>query len=161
MAILTKSGRAAIARALSSLPLHFAWGVGDGSWLTPPSESPNATGLISELGRRTATAWAYVVPDSGGDISVTTGRFSLSPGNAPTNHLWVKANFALTDAPSSVIREVAVFSGSAPISGLPPGQAYFPPSQIADQGILLCLNNVSPIFRSPSIQENFEAVISF
>lgn len=161
MAILTKSGRVAIANAITSLPLHFAWGSGDGAWLTPPSESPNAASLIAEIGRRTATAWAYVVADAAGDIVTSTGSFSLSPGNAPTSNIWVKADFAFSDAQSSVIREVAVYSDTTVIAGLPPGQAYFTPSQIADPGILLYLENITPIFRSPTIQENFEAVISF
>lgn len=161
MAILTKSGRVAIANAITSLPLHFAWGNGDGAWVSPPSESPNASALISEIGRRTATSWAYVVPDVAGAVVVSTGSFSLSPGNAPTSHIWVKANFAFTDAPSAVIREVAVFSDTVLDSGLPGGQAYFTPDQLTDPGILLYLENITPIFRSPSIQENFEAVISF
>jgi len=161
MAILTKSGRVAIANAITSLPLHFAWGTGDGAWLTPPSESPNASALINELGRRTVTSWAYVVPNVAGDIVTSTGTFSLSPGNAPTSNIWVKANFAFTDAQSAVIREVAVYSDTVVATGLPPGQAYFTPGQITDPGILLYLENITPIFRSPTIQENFEAVISF
>lgn len=161
MAILTTSGRVAIANALSKLPLHFAWGLGDGAWMSPPSESPSASALLNEVGRRTATQWAYVVPDPAGTIVVTTGKFSLSPGNAPTNHLWVTANFDFTDAPSSEIREVAVFSDTEVVTGLPAGQKYFVPSEIADPGIMLYLENITPIFRSPAIQENFEAVITF
>lgn len=161
MAILTKSGRVAIANAIASLPLHFAWGSGDGAWLTPPGESPNATALIAEVGRRTATSWAYVVEDAEGEIVAPTGAFSLSPGNAPTSNIWVMANFAFSDAPSAVIREVAVFSDTEVIAGLPAGQAYFTPGQLTSPGILLYLENITPIFRSSAIQENFEAVISF
>ncbi len=161
MAILTTSGRVAIANALSKLPFHFAWGTGDGDWVTPPAESPSATALLAEVGRRTATQWAYVVPDPAGTIEVTTGKFSLSPGNAPTNHLWVTANFDFTDAPGDVIREVAVFSDSEMVGGLPVGQKYFLPADVADPGIMVYLENITPIFRSPAIQENFEAVITF
>lgn len=161
MAILTNSGRVAIANAITSLPLHFAWGAGDGTWLTPPSESPAATALVAEIGRRTVTSWAYVVPNPSGPISVTTGTFSLSPGNAPTRHVWLKADFSFTDAPSAVIRELAVFSDTTLVSGLPGGQAYFAPSEVQDPGHLLYLENIVPIFRSPLTQENFEAVISF
>lgn len=161
MAILTTSGRVAIANAITSLPLHFAWGTGNDSWVTPPAESSVATGLLAEIGRRTATQWAYVVPDVDGAIEVTTGKFSLSPGGAKTNHIWVVGNFDFNEASGSVIREVAVFSDTEIVSGLPGGQMYFTPSQIADPGLMLYLENITPIFRSPAIQENFEAVITF
>lgn len=162
MAILPNRGRVAIAHALKSLPLHFAWGTGDGAWTTViPPEDTNASALMAEIGRRTVTAADYVVPDPDGAIEVATGKFNLSPGGTPTKWLWVRANFDFGDASSSVVREVAVFSDTEIQSGLPSGQAYFTPSQVVDPGYLLYVEHITPIFRSPAIQENFEAVIAF
>lgn len=162
MAILPNRGRAAISNALKSLPLHFAWGTGDGAWTTAvPPEDTNASALMAEIGRRTAAAADYVVPDPAGSIEVSTGKFSLSPGGAPTKWLWIRANFDFADAPSSVVREVAVFSDTEIQAGLPIGQAYFSPSQVVNPGFLLYIEHITPIFRSPAIQENFEAVIAF
>lgn len=161
MAILTNSGRVAIANAISKLPVHMAWGLGDGAWVTPTPENPNATALQSEVGRRVATEILYVVPDPAGPIVVTQGSFSLSPGNAPTNNLFIRAEFAFSDAPSDVVREVAVFSDTVIDTGLPPGQEYFTPSEITDPGKLLYIEHITPIFRSPAIRENFEVVITF
>jgi hypothetical protein len=159
MSILTKSGRVAIAEALAARPLHVAWGSGDGSWTTPPSEDNEATSLISEIGRRVATVIGFVEPDDGGSIILPTGTFE--PSVTPTNCLYVRCEFAFADAPSSVIREVAVFAGTEIQVGLPPGQDYFVPSELDTPGRLLHLQNIAPIFRSPAIRETFEIVIIF
>jgi hypothetical protein len=161
MAILTQSGRTAIANALSKRPLHVAWGTGDGVWLTPPSESVSATSLMAEIGRREITQWAFIVPDVAGAINIRNSKYSLSPGGAPTRYLYVEANFDFSDASGSVVREVAVFSDAVLVSGLPSGQKYFAPSEVAAPGIMLYLENIDPIFRSPAIQENFRTVIIF
>lgn len=162
MAILPNQGRVAIAYSIKSLPLHCAWGTGDGAWTSVvPPENPDATGLMAEIGRRTVTAIDYVVPDPAGAIIVSTGTFKLSPGGAPTKWVWIRTTFDFGDASSSVIREMAVFVDTKVQAGLPPGQAYFTPGQITDPGLLLYLENQTPIFRSPAIQENFEAVIAF
>lgn len=160
MPILTKSGRVAIAKTLSEQPLHLAWGVGNGVWTTTvPAEDTEATALISELGRHTATQVAFVVEDAGGAIVLPTGTFSISP--TPTNNLYVRAQFDFADAPSSVVREIGLFVGTEVDTGLPPGQQYFTPAQITDPGILLHLEHFQPIYRSPAIRESFEVVITF
>jgi len=159
MPILTKSGRVCIAESVSLRAVHIAWGTGDGSWVTPPSEDPNATALLTEIGRRTADTVAFVVPDVAGAIVLPTGSFSLSV--TPTNNLYIKTSFDFADASSSVIREIGIFIGSVMVGGLPGGQRYFAPSDVADPGRLLHLENIEPIFRSPAIRESFESVITF
>jgi hypothetical protein len=161
MATLPLSGRAAIANAISKRPIHIAWGSGDGAWLTPPAESSSATALIAELGRRVATQFFYVVPDEAGAISVASGRYSASPGNAPTRHLYVTVDFDYAEASSAVVREVAIFSDTVVQSGLPGGQAYFTPGQITDPGLMLYIENLVPIFRNPQTTENFSVVVTF
>lgn len=159
MPILTKSGRVVIAESIAARPLHLAWGTGDGAWLTPPSESVNATGLQSEIGRRVASEVAYVVPDENGDIVLPNGKFSRS--GTPTNHLYVRTSFNFVDASSSVIREIGLFSGTVAQSGLPDGQQYFTPGEISSPGRLLHLENLAPIYRSPAIRPSFEVVVTF
>lgn len=161
MATLPMSGRAAIASAISKRPLHVAWGTGDGAWLIPPPENSTATALQSELGRRIITQWLFVVPDADGSISVSSGKYSPSPGNAPTRHLYISVDFDYADASSAVVREVAVFSDSVIQTGLPPGQAYFVPAEVTDPGLMLYVENLVPIFRNPQTTENFSVVLTF
>ena len=159
MPILTKSGRVVIAESIAARAVHVAWGTGNGAWVTPPSEDPDATALLAEVGRRTATEIAYVVADEDGDIVLPTGTFSRSV--SPTNSLYVSARFEFAEASSSVIREIGVFVGTVTDAGLPGGQQYFTPVQVTTPGRLLHLENFAPIFRSPAIRESFEIVISF
>lgn len=159
MPILTKSGRVVIAESIKARAIHLAWGAGDGSWTTPPSEDSNTTALLNEVGRRTATEVTFVVPDVAGDIILPTGRFSRTA--TPTNNLFVSTQFDFTDASSSVIREIAVFVGTTTDGALPPGQRYFIPSQVTSPGRMLHLENMVPIYRSPAIRESFDVVITF
>lgn len=160
MPILTKSGRVVIAESIKARAVHLAWGAGDGDWTTsPPAEDADATELISEIGRRTADEVSFVLPDPDGLIVLPTGTFTLSV--TPTNHLYIKAKFTFSDAPSSVVRELAAFVGTVTQAGLPAGQKYFTPDQITNPGRMLHLEHFQPIYRSPAIEESFEIVITF
>lgn len=172
MAILTASGRTAIARAIAAQPLHFAWGTGDPAWDTDgvPPEQIAASELLHELGRRTATSVQFVVPDDEGDVIVPVFNDPASGGNIrrrfavsaePTNNLFMRFNFDFEDAPASIIRELAVYVGSVPIEGLPAGQRYFTPAELADKGTLLALENLRErIIRSPNARQSFEFVLT-
>lgn len=160
MPILTKSGRVVIAESIQARPVHFAWGTGDGVWTTTvPSEDPDATALMNELGRRVADQVSFVVPDAAGSIVLPSGKFS--PSATPTRHLYCKTKFTFTDAPSSVVRELALFVGTEVQAGLPAGQKYFTPGQVTNPGRMLHLEHFQPIYRSPAIEESFEVVITF
>lgn len=65
LATLTKTGRAAIALAISSRPLHLAWGSGDPAWDADGATLPSlvsSTALLNELGRRTPSHIGFVEP---------------------------------------------------------------------------------------------------
>lgn len=159
MAILTTSGRTAMAVAVASKPIHLAWGQGDAAWDTTPVPEPvSATALVDEVGRRVATSIGYCTPDPAGEIVVPTGEFTASA--TPTNHLYLRFNFDFADASDKAIREAAVFIGTQVIEGLPIGQKYFLPSQIADGGILLALERFTKITRSPTVRQSFEFVLT-
>lgn len=170
MAILPRVGRAAIAASIKAQPLHLAWGLGLTSWGdNPPAESADATALVAEIGRRAVTSAQYVVPDSNGEYEFVTGadssgnpiisKFSISA--TPTNRLMISTRFDFGDAPSAVIREFGLFVGTQTIGGLPAGQMYFTPAQIANPGTLLQLENCKPIYRSASTRELREFLIVF
>ena len=159
MPILTASGRIVIAESIEARPIHLAWGLGDGAWTTPPSEDSTHTSLINEIGRLKASEVAYVVLDPTGDINTPTGIYKRSV--TPTNSMLLGFNFDFDNASSSVIREIAVFVGCTTNPALPGGQTYFVPADIVASGRLLHLENLAPIFRSPSIRENFQIVITF
>ena len=159
MATLTHSGRAALAAALASQTLHFAWGTGDAAWDTTPVPEPiDATALVNEVGRRLVTQVQFVTEDPTGEIIVPTGRYTVSA--APTRHLLFRIAYDFGDAPASVIREVALFAGTEVQAGLPAGQRYFEPGQIVAPGTLVALERITPIHRSPATRETFEHVIT-
>ncbi|MDR3353216.1 MAG: hypothetical protein LBO00_09520 [Zoogloeaceae bacterium] len=169
MAILTLSGRAAMAAAISTRPIHLAWGTGEPSWDadgTPP-ESTLATSLVSEIGRRTLTSWQFVIEDENGAITVNDvddptikKKFAPSPGNAPTNHLYMLFNFDFEDAPAATIREIGIFVDTVTDPELPPGQRYFTPDQLVDPGILLGLERHLFVNRQPSVRNFYEQVLT-
>ena len=73
----------------------------------------------------------------------------------------MKFNFDFEDAPTSTIREVAVFIGTVTQNGLPAGQKYFTPAQVSNPGTLLAVENIlEKIIRSPSSRQSFEFVIT-
>ena len=55
----------ALAAALASQTLHFAWGTGDAAWDTAPVPEPiDATALVNEVGRRLVTQVQFVTAHS-------------------------------------------------------------------------------------------------
>ena len=171
LATLTKTGRAAIALALSSRPIHLAWGSGNPAWDNEDAELPslvNATALVNELGRRTPATIGFVEPDDEGDIviPVATGaggevqeaRYRSVTGPSP--YLYVRTNYNFEDASNAVIREIGVFMDTALKEGLPAGQRYFTPDDLANPGLLVAAQIISPaINRSPSVRQTIEFVL--
>ena len=160
MAILTNSGRVAMAQSVKAQPIHMAWGSGDPTWdTTPVPESISASALLSEVGRRKATYVAYCEPDAAGEIIVPTGRFKETA--TPTKHLYMRFGFDFTDAPTSTIRELAVFVGTLTNPSLPAGQMYFTPAQVTDPGLLLVIEHIPKFDRSAAVRQTFEFVVTF
>lgn len=160
MAILTNSGRIAMAISVKAQPIHLAWGAGSATWdTTPVPESIESTTLLTEVGRRKATYVNYCTPDEAGEIIVPTGRFSESV--EPTKHLYMRFGFDFTDAPAAVIRELAVMVGSLTNPELPPGQMYFEPADVIEAGTLLVIEHIQKFERSASVRQTFEFVVTF
>lgn len=160
MAILTDSGRSAVATAILAQPIHLAWGNGDIAWdATPAPETPATSQLLAEVGRRKVTQALYCKPDPAGELVVTEGRFTVS--NTPTKYLYLRFAFDFTDASDQTIRELAVFIGTIAKSTVPLGQDYLLPSDIEDHGQLLVLEHIQKLVRSPQIRQQFEFVVQF
>lgn len=160
MAILTNSGRVAMAEAIVARPIHLAWGSGDPDWdTTPVPATISETALVDEVGRRLVSQTRYCTPDPDGEIVVPTGRFTESL--TPTKHLYMRFNFDFFDAPTATIREVAVFVGSETDPELPGGQMYFEPADIVSPGTLLVIERTAKFVRSSSVRQSFEFVVTF
>lgn len=171
LATLTKTGRAAIALALSTRPIHLGWASGDPAWDAADAELPslvNATALVGELGRRTPASIGFVEPDDGGDIviPVATGadgevqeaRYKSVTG--PTPYLHIRTNYNFEDASNAVIREIGIFMDTELKEGLPAGQRYFTPQDIEKPGLLVAAQIIQPpINRSPSVRQTIEIVL--
>jgi hypothetical protein len=160
MSILTISGRTAMAEALIEQPIHMAWGVGEATWdnVNPPNESVDAIALVEEVGRRAVFEKRFVVPDDDGDIVVPNGRFSFS--DIPTRNVYFSFKLDFEDAADKIIRELAVYTNTETDSALPPGQKYFLGTHITNQGILLLLENITPVYRNAATRETFEFVVT-
>jgi hypothetical protein len=162
MAILTNSGRAALAIAVRNQPLHLAWGSGDPAWDTTPVPEPViATALVAEVGRRGGPQVHYVVQDAAGSISLPSGRWEISV--APTNNLYLRFAYDYTDAETAHIRELGVFLGTVikpAVLTATPGKLYFPPADIQDPGVLLSLQRIPKITRSGQTRQAFEFVLT-
>ncbi|MBJ7309220.1 hypothetical protein ACFOLJ_30990 [Rugamonas sp. CCM 8940] len=161
MAVLQDDGRAALAEAVKSRPIHLAWGSGDPAWDSAGTapEPKNAAALVAEVGRRVATETRFVMPDPAGEISVVGGRYKLS--ETPTKWLLVRFVFDFLDAPAAQLREVGIFLGTVVKPELPPGQRYFIAADLLSPGKLYALERFDKTTRSPSIRQTFEYVLPF
>ena len=146
LATLTSSGRAGMAQAIAAMPLHFAWGSGLAVWdADPVLEDPEGE-ITIPVGRQ---------PDG----TVVTARFRAVL--EPTPFLYLRVNFDFADASNQVVREVGIFLNTTIQEGLPPGQKYFTPDQLADPGRLLAIQRMDPsIARSPAVRQTFDFVLA-
>jgi hypothetical protein len=159
-AVLTTSGRIAIATAIKARTAHLAWGTGSAAWgNTPPAPPTSATALLAEVARRKADQIEYCVADSNGAISVPEGKFSISA--TPTNNLYFKFHFEFADAVGSTIREQAIFLDTVAAAGVPVGQFYLLPAEVAQPGTLLVIERRAPIVREITTRQLFEFVVTF
>lgn len=160
MAILTDSGRAAVATAIKAQALHLAWGNGVVDWdAVPPTESVSTSSLISEVGRRKVTQVMFCVPDTNGEIIVAEGRFSIS--QAPTKYLYMRFAFDFPDGGTNVLRELGVYVGTVAKAQVPANQDYLLPGDVLDPGQLLSLEYIQKLTRSDQIRQQFEFVLQF
>ena len=159
-AVLTTSGRIAIATAIKARTAHLAWGTGDAGWgNTPPAPPANTTALVAEIARRKATLVDYCAPNANGEISVPEGKFSVSA--TPTNNLYFKFFFEFDEAVGSTIREQAIFLDTAATAGTPSGQFYLLPANVQSPGTLLVAQRTAPIIREITTRQLFEFVVTF
>lgn len=161
MAVLQNDGRIALAVAVATQPIHLAWGRGRPAWDSAPEPEPNnATSLIDEVGRRTATQVGYVVPDANGEIELPSGaRYTSSA--VPTRWVYVRFTFSFGDAAGQDIRELGIFLGSKTDPALPAGQRYFTPAQVTQPGRLYALDREPKLTRNGSVRQHYEYVLPF
>ncbi len=160
MAILTKSGRIAMAKAIAGLPIFMCWGQGGPGWEEePPAELVTAAALLDVVGYRAAASVQFCETATDGEISIPSGRFTVS--QEPTNHLYLRFVFDFEDAEGKTIREIGVMTGTTTIPDLPEGQHYFLPEQVQSAGDLLLLEHRKPLYREIGVRETFEFVVTF
>jgi hypothetical protein len=158
--ILTISARVALATYVKARTAHLAWGAGDVAWgSNPPAPAPSATALVAEIARRKATLVDYCAPDASGDISVPEGKFAVSA--TPTRNLYFKFHFEFDEGIGATIRETAIFLDTVMAAGVPVGQFYLTPAQVAQPGYMLLHERRAPIVRQSTTRELFEFVVTF
>lgn len=114
---LMADGHKAIAQFLINRPYYLAWGripVGDPVWtVNPPLIDTLLHGLEDEVGRRVASVQQYVEQDPLGTIEVESVKWSISP--VPTNHIYLKFDFAATDNQTDTLYSIGLFIGTIPM----------------------------------------------
>jgi hypothetical protein len=159
-AVLTLSGRTAIATAIKARTAHMAWGSGNTGWgLTPPQPAVNDSALVAEVGRRKASQVEYVVPDADGAIQLPQGNYSISA--TPTVSLYFKFFTDFDDGVGSTIRERAIFIDTVAATGVPVGQMYLQPNEVQSPGTLLVIERNAPIVREVTTRQLLEFVVTF
>lgn len=160
MAIMTTSGRRALAAAVKGSKLYMAWGRGSSDWDNErPREERGAEALTAEVGRRLIRQVQYCRPDPNGEIATSGQTWAPSPN--PTAHLHLRADFDFADGLGETIRELGVFINSRPKPGLPAGQTYFKPEEINHPGTLLALDHITAISRGVGSRIHFDFVLTF
>lgn len=159
MAILTLSGRAAIAAIIKDEPLYLAWGTGDAGWdTTPVAPTINDDDLEAELGRRKVESISFCVADAGGAIEFPGGE-KYSTTTTPTGMLYIRVVFAFDDEPTATIRETALFQGTVPAPGHE-SDLYLTAANVQTKGLLMTLDRIPKIVRSASNREIFELILT-
>lgn len=160
MQVLQVNGRKLLAKALAALPVHVAWGRGDGAWDAPPVTPTDRAQLMDEIARRVATEVYYVVPatELDGEIELPDKVFYKRSAE-PSGNLCVRAVFSMNEALGEKVREVAVFFGSVAKANVPPGQRYLTPDQLESLGEMYSCEFRSPVLRSGSVKGVEEIVI--
>lgn len=161
MATLVTSGRAGLAASVAAQEIFLGVGSGDAAWDdngTPP-EDITTSALMAAVGYRKAAQVDFATPDPAGSIVLPTGRYNISP--TQTNHLYLRFSMDFEDASTASIRETGIFLGTTPVAGLPVGQMFYLPTEIASPGTLYLLEHVTAINRTPATRETFEFVLTF
>ena len=159
MAIITLSGRAAIASIVKSATLYLAWGTGDSAWdTTPVAPSVNDDDLEAELGRRLVESISFCEADAGGAIEFPNGE-KYSTTLTPTGMLYVRVVFAFADESAGTIREVGLFQGTVPATGHE-ADTYLAIANVQTKGLLMTLDRIPKIVRSASSREIFELILT-
>lgn len=160
MAILTTSGRIALATAIKGSTLHLAWGSGEAEWdTTQPREPRSATALTNEIGRRKVNVVEYCTPQGDGDIVMLGARFAKS--DTPTANLHLRTDFDFNDGLGETIRELGVFVNTQILPNRPAGQTYFLPADLQSPGTLLAIDYITAIRRGVGARQTFDFVITF
>ena len=115
--------------------------------------------MLAAIGYRKTAQLDFATTDPAGSIVLPTGRYNISA--TQTNHLYLRFALDFTDASTATIRQTGLFLGTTPNAGLPVGQMFFLPTEIADPGTLYLLEHVTAINRTPATRETFEFVLTF
>lgn len=123
-----------------------------------PALGSGETALVNEVGRRIASSVEFVVPDDNGNISTPGGqRWTIS--TTATRYLYCSVLFDYLEAATETIREVGIFVDGTRKAGVPEGQLYLTPDQVAEPGYLLLLDRFAGKVRSPSERQGFSYVL--
>ena len=160
MQVLQQNGRKLLAKALMAMPVHVAWGRGDGAWNNAPATPSEQVALLDEIGRRLATEVAYVVPATEAESEIEMpGAQHYKRSAEPSAFLYVRATFSFEEAQGETVRECGVFFGSVALAAVPAGQRYLTPDQLWSVGEMYSLEYRSPVLRSGTVKGHEEIVI--
>ena len=166
--VMVNAGHIALAISAYQTEYYLAWGTARSDtdiskWRaenTPPAEDPATTDLLLEVGRRIVTDKAYVKEDKeNGTVEANNTKWARSA--TPTNHFYLMFKFEAKDAPTAVLRQVGLFTGTQKKASVPATKYFLLPEDLENKGALFMYQNIAPIVRNTATREVFEYVITF
>lgn len=118
-----------------------------------------STELLEEIGRRRVVISHYVTPDPEGIIGIGEDYFSVSA--TPTNYLYLKFILDPSDGGSETICQLGIFVNVVPNEGIPAGQFWLAPEEIAEKGDMCLLENIAIETMSPLEKTIMECIVEF
>lgn len=162
MSIIPYSGRAAIAEAILSMPVHLAIGAGGEDWGDlPPALDYRVEALAHEIGRKVVHRALFVIPDDQGEIILPNDkryRVSLTP----TRGIYLQFLFDYDEGVGFLLRELGIFVGTRYKTPPEQNKTFWTPEELEHPGTLLYLNYPQdPDRYNPQKRGGYETVITF
>ena len=133
---------------------------------SPPAPDPNDTTLQELIGYKKVETIHMVVPDEqNGTILYRDVKWRIvSPDQAfqeKAKWVYIETYIRYDELPLGYYRQVGVFTGLQPASGVPAGKFNLLPEEVENPGVLEIIDNRGPSNRLPDQKEKLSLVIEF
>lgn len=137
------------------------WGDGD----APPQINPATVAISDLVALKKAETLTLVVPDPNGAIEHLGQKWApVAIGDArvkQARYVYVAAWLRYNEVPIVTYRQTGVLLGVSRNGNVDPGKLVLLPTEVADLGYLVAMNNRSPLPRAEDQKELVEFIVEF